>query len=78
MYANLSTSEAISLLMSDDNANWSLSGAEALINYLEDLEDSIGKPIEFDTVAIRCEYSEYSSAVEAAEDYDFTPPEFDK
>ena len=77
MYTNLSADEAIKLLKDDDNAGWSWSGAEALIKYLEDLEDSIGKPIEFDRVAIRCEYSEYSSALEAAEDYGFIPEDED-
>lgn len=75
MYTNLSTTEAIKLLKEDDNADWSWSGAEALIEYLEELESSGGKSIEFDRIAIRCEYSEYSSALEAAKDYDFTPPE---
>lgn len=75
MYSNLSTAEAVSLLMGDDNDGWSRDGAEALIEYLEELESSGGKSIEFDRIAIRCEYSEYSTALEAAQDYDFTPPE---
>ena len=74
MYTNLSTDEAIKLLKEDDGADWSWDGAKALIEYLEELE-SEGKPIEFDRVALRCEYSEYSSALEAAQDYGFTPPE---
>lgn len=73
MFRTLSTDEAIKLLKNDDNAGWSWSGATALIEYLEDLEDSTA--IEFDIVAIRCEYSEYSSALEAAQDYGFTSPE---
>jgi len=71
MYTNLSTTEAISLLVSDEYANWSWSGAEALVKHLEDLEDSLDEPIQFDRIAFRCEYSEYSSALEAAEQYDF-------
>ena len=73
MYQNISTDEAIKLLKEDDNADWSWSGAEALVEYLEDLEDSLDKSIEFDRVAIQCEYSEYSSALEAAEHYGFIP-----
>lgn len=73
MYRNLSTDEAIKLLKEDDNAGWSWSGATALIEYLEDLEDSLDKPIEFDRVAFRCEYSEYPNILEAAQDYGFTP-----
>jgi hypothetical protein len=66
MYSNLSTAEAINLLMGDDNADWSRDGAEALIEYLEELESSDSKSIEFDRVAFRCEYSEYYSILEAA------------
>ena len=73
MHQNISTDEAIKLLKEDDNADWSWSGAEALVWYLEGLEDSLDESIKFDRVAIRCEYSEYSSALEAAEDYGFTP-----
>ncbi|MFN7337981.1 MAG: hypothetical protein ACK5SY_00085 [bacterium] len=73
MHQNISTDEAIKLLKEDDNADWSWSGAEALVGYLEDLEDSLDESIEFDRVAIRCEYSEYSSALEAAEHYGFIP-----
>lgn len=71
MHQNISTDEAIKLLKEDDNVDWSWSGAEALVEYLEDLEDSLGESIAFDRVAIRCEYSEYSSALEAAEHYGF-------
>jgi hypothetical protein len=73
MHQNISTDEAIKLLKEDDNADWSWSGAEALVGYLEGLEDSLDESIEFDRVAIRCEYSEYSSALEAAEHYGFIP-----
>lgn len=73
MHQNISTDEAIKLLKEDDNIDWSWSGAEALVEYLEDLEDSLNESIQFDRVAIRCEYSEYSSALEAAQDYGFIP-----
>jgi hypothetical protein len=73
MHQNISTDEAIKLLKEDDNADWSWSGAEALVEYLEDLEDSLGESIAFDGIAIRCKYSEYSSALEAAEHYGFIP-----
>ena len=71
MYINLTTDEAIKLLKDDDHGNWSWSGAKALIEYLEDLEDSLDTPIKFDRIAFRCDYSEYGSALEAAEHYDF-------
>ena len=74
MYQRLSTYEAAQLLM-DGSSNWSWSGAEALVGYLEELEDSTGKQIEFDVVELRGTYTEYESALEAAQQYDFTPPE---
>ena len=75
MYTNLSTDEAIKLLKDDDNADWSWSGATALIEYLENLEDSLDKPIKFDKVAFQYEYSEYESILQAAEHYGFDADE---
>ena len=75
MYINLNTDEATRLLKKDDNADWSWSGSLALIEYLEDLEEQTNQKIEFDQIAIRCDYCEYSSILEAAKDYDFIPPE---
>ncbi|MDJ0504157.1 MAG: hypothetical protein PX635_02785 [Nostocales cyanobacterium LE14-WE12] len=74
MYQKLSTDEAIKLLKYDHSAGWSWEGATALIEYLENLEDS-DKPIKFDRVALRCDFSEYDSVLEAAEHYDFIPPD---
>ncbi len=73
MKTTLSTSQAVRLLLSDTNANWSPAGARALIEYLEDLESSQGDEIELDTVALRCDYSEFDSALEAAIEYGFEP-----
>ncbi|MFM7792483.1 MAG: hypothetical protein ACKO90_31770, partial [Microcystis panniformis] len=75
MYINLNTDEATRLLKKDDNADWSWSGSLALIEYLEDLEEQTNQKIEFDQIAIRCDYCEYSSILEAAKDYEFIPPE---
>ena len=68
MYQTLSTSEAVDILTADQYANWSRAGARALVEYLEELEEETGERIEIDPVAIRCDYSEYSSAREAAAD----------
>ena len=59
--------------MQDTNANWSRSGAYALADYLQELEDSIGEGGELDVVAIRCDFAEYSSAVDAAGEYGWAP-----
>ena len=73
MKATLTTSQATDLLKSDTNARWSYSGARALVEHLEQLEEDCGTEIEFDSVAIRCDYSEYGSALEAAKDQGFEP-----
>ena len=73
MHQNISTDEATKLLKEDSCANWSWSGARALVEYLEDLENSQDISIEFDRIVFRCEFSEYSSALEAAQDYGFIP-----
>jgi len=73
MKTTLSTSQAANLLKADTNASWSRSGAYALVEYLEQLEEDIGSDIEFDIVAIRCYYSEFGSAVQAAVAQGFEP-----
>lgn len=73
MKATLSTYQAADLLKADSNANWSRSGAFALVEHLEQLEEDTGIEIEFDAVAIRCDFSEYASALEAALDQGFDP-----
>ena len=68
-------------LKRDEYANWSRDAIIALFDYYEELSDSIGQDIELDTVAIRCEWSEYS-VDELADQYsnlkeeDETPHEF--
>jgi len=69
MIQTLNTSQAAHLLVSDEYAGWTYSGAHALVEYLEDLEEQLGTPMEFDTVAIRCDYSEYKHAVEYADQF---------
>jgi len=75
MKETLDTRNAASRLYEDEYAGWSYAGARALVEHLEELEDEIGEEIEFDVVALRCEYTEYGSAEEAVEacnsdDYD--------
>jgi hypothetical protein len=75
MKKTLSTSEAADLLAADDNAGWSYAGARALMEHIEWVEEDTGEEIEFDRVALRCEFSEYESAREAAEEYGWEPDE---
>lgn len=79
MIQRLTTSEAADLLMNDKYAGWTYHGARALVEHLEELEEETGEPIELDVVAIRCDYSEYSSAVDAASvlsDWEYRPDEW--
>ena len=71
MINTLSTSQAVQELMADEYANWSYEAATALVEWLEELEDSSGEPIEFDPVALRCEFSEYT-ATDLVEEYGMT------
>jgi hypothetical protein len=67
MKETLNTLVAARRLYEDEYAGWSYGGARALIEYLEELEDELGEEIEFDVVALRCEYTEYGSVEEAVE-----------
>ena len=55
--------------MADENADWSMAGAFALVEHLEQVEEDCGTEIEFDRVALRCEYSEHESLQEWARCY---------
>ena len=65
----MTTSEIAHELIDDENANWSRAGAFALAEYLEELEESTGEEMEFDHVAIRCDFSEYKSLSAFADEY---------
>lgn len=67
MYTKVTRSSFIdTFLQSDTYKNsFSYEGLDALFDYLEDYEDSCDTKIEFDMVALCCEFSEYSSAKDA-------------
>jgi hypothetical protein len=69
MKKTLTAYEIAHELIDDENANWSRAGALALAEYLEEIEDGTGEEMEFDHVAIRCDFSEYDSLLAFAEDY---------
>lgn len=64
---------AASILSENPENGFSYAGALALCDYLEEMEDSTGEEIEFDVVAIRCDWSEFETALEAATEYGFEP-----
>ena len=78
MKNTLSTLEAVNELGKYDCFNsFTYEGTQALVEYIESIEEDCGTEIEFDPVAIRCEFSEYESAIEAAAQYtsEFTTEE---
>jgi hypothetical protein len=77
MKNTLTTYEIAIELLADDNASWTRSGALALAEYLEQIEEECGIEIEFDRVAIRCEYSEHESLQEWARFYFTDDQRFD-
>ena len=55
---------------SDTRKNqFSYYGLKALFEYFEELEDSTGETIDFDMIAICCEFTEYDSLKEYNDDY---------
>jgi hypothetical protein len=69
MKQTLTTYQAAQQLHDDKDGGWTWNGAQALVEYLEELEADMGEEIEFDRVALRCDFSEYESLVEWAEGY---------
>lgn len=69
MKQTMTTSDIAHELSSDDYANFSYAGAYALAEFLEGLEEDTGEEMEFDRVAIRCDFSQYDSLVDWAKDY---------
>lgn len=58
-------------LLTDSYANWSREAVHALYDYYESLSDDLGEEIEFDRVAIRCDWSEYDTTTEAFKNYNY-------
>lgn len=52
-----------------DQFSWE--ALEAIYKYITELEDACGEETEFDPIAICCEWTEYDSALEAVNDYDY-------
>ncbi len=69
MKRTLSTYEITEALFRDKNANWSLAGARAMAEHLEQLEEDCGEEHEFDYVAVRCDYAQYKSLRQWAKEY---------
>jgi len=69
MKETLTPQEVALRLIRDDNANWTPAGALAMAEALVEYEEGSGEEMEFDAVAIRCDFSEYAGLRQWAEDY---------
>lgn len=49
--------------------NFSINGRRALYDYITEYEENTDTETELDVIALCCEYSEYPSCLEAAEDH---------
>ena len=55
--------------MAQKQHGFSYEGAKALFEYFENLEQDTGEELEFDPVAIRCDFDEYESLEDVKENY---------
>tara|TARA_R100000734_G_C3309668_1_gene100347 strand:+ start:353 stop:655 length:303 start_codon:yes stop_codon:yes gene_type:complete len=71
MYQEITSSEFSDWFLTSETYknNFSYKGLKSLYNYLVDLEEDTGDNIEFDPVAICCEYSEYKNLEEIKNNY---------
>ena len=51
---------------------FSYEGLKALFEYLEELAEDLGSPIELDVVGICCDFTEYSCLEEFIDDYSYS------
>lgn len=49
--------------------NFSYQGKKALFNYLEELSEDLGEPIELDVISICCDFTEYETLEQFNADY---------
>ena len=70
MKKTLSTTEAAHELASNKDNGFSYAGAYALIEWIEEIDDCSGTETELDCIALRCEFTEYESTRQAADEYD--------
>lgn len=71
MYTKITRSSFIDAFLQSNTYkdNFSYEGLDSLFDYLEDLEEQCDTPIEFDMIALCCDYSEYESIKEAYMQY---------
>ena len=77
MFINLSEGLFMDLMGNRDYHGFSYKGLKALYDMIEEFEDCMGEPMEFDRVAISMVYSEYDSLESLMLDYDLTAKELE-
>ena len=70
MKQTITESYFVDEIVKDEYNSISVQGARALFDYLEEYERDSGQDIEFDLVAIRCDFSEYENLDAVLDDYD--------
>jgi len=63
------TQDTFTDAMTKKGFGFSYEGANALFDYLEDLENDTETKIEFDPIAFRCDFTEYENLKEIQDNY---------
>lgn len=77
MKQTLNQYQFVELFLQRRPENFSRDALAALFDYYRESEEDTGEEIEFDPVAICCDWTEYESASEAAEAYGWESEEAD-
>ncbi len=77
MKQTITEGQFIDAIVGDEYNSMSYEGAEALFGYLQELEESCGEELEFDKVAIRCDFKEYENMDAVLHYYDCTLTELE-
>ncbi len=73
MKMTIGTYDVAEMLINASEKAWTRSGALAMSEWLQDMEEDSGMEIEIDPIGIQCGYTEYKSVVEAAGEYGWEP-----
>ena len=56
----MTRSQMVDDLMSDEYAKWSYAASHSIAEHLEEMSEDLGESIEWDRVAVRCGFTEYT------------------
>jgi len=69
MKRTINENEFVNTIVSDEYNDMTYDGATALFQHLEEIELDCDEDVEFDKVAIRCEFAEYENLAAIFNDY---------